>query len=170
MLSFFAKIALVSTSLAPVLITYGLSRLSEQGGWQYVLFALAGLLVLLNLCLLRFIRSKLRVIELKLSSVRNADQEILAFILTYLLPLAGTSDQQTNLPVVSFVFVLIFVAVFASNSYHFNPLLGLFRYHFYEVTTNDNVTLILLTKKRLRGNPQNRFVVEISDYLLMEID
>ena len=69
-------------------------------------------------------------------AVKSVDTEIVGFVLVYLLPLINSTGLSVNFPVLLFVLALFLIVVWTTNAYHFNPLLGLFGFHFYEVTSS----------------------------------
>ena len=153
MLSFWARALFAATSLAPMLVTYAFV-------YATVSPALAGSLILLALLLVvacwRIVRSAHKKIPeepLYIDSVKIADQSMLTFVVAYLFPLVfrNPSEPQADaLIVLAVVFVLLIVAVFRSNAYSFNPVLGLvFGYHFYEMTTTNNFTYLVVSKREI---------------------
>lgn len=170
MLSLFARILLVVTSLAPAVVTYALAGAAPGASPALRISLIAAAVVFVGVCLavLRFAARHVQRRPLQVSSIKNTDQEVLGFVLAYLLPLISQQTLQVNLAVALFVIALIFVSVLSSSAYHFNPLLGLFGYHFYEVTDNAGVTYVLLTKRAIRQAPGVDRIVEVSDHLLLE--
>jgi hypothetical protein len=69
---------------------------------------------------------------------------------------------------VAFVLALIFGVVWTTHSYHCNPILGVFGYHFYEVTADTNVTFILITQRTLRDCKAITQVVQLTDYIVLD--
>jgi len=74
------------------------------------------------------------------------------------------------LPVALFVFGVIFLAVYHSNSFHFNPLLGCVGFHFYEVKCDDGMTYLLVTSDTIKKQKVNSVVVQLADYIFLEIE
>jgi hypothetical protein len=70
-----------------------------------------------------------------------------------------------------FVFVLLTVALYRSNGYSFNPVMGLcFGYHFYEITTAKNFTYVVVSKRKIvntRGPLRGK---ELSPYMFLEAE
>lgn len=169
----FGKFLLVATSLTPVLWACAISQ--YRGGdtaaaWWYLGIS-AGLVVvcvgLVLLCRKTGEREKLFT-----KKVKQADREILAFLLAYLLPLFSkesinfSGDQQ----VAVYVILLIGLSVYHSNSYTFNPLLTLFfRYHFYEVEGQNGMTHLLISAKTLLKPDNELTVVRIHDYIYLDV-
>lgn len=170
MLGSVAKVLLVSTAFAPVLLTLAFVRY-VQGEIDTRTAVYAGLaLALMSTCVLVLLVAKraLQVIPFSVDSIRTADKEIVAFVLSYLLPLAKLAPTAVDWRVNFFVLSLLIVIVLTTHSYHFNPLLGLLGYHFYEVSTTDKVAFILITRKDMRNKAQITSVVQLTDYIVME--
>lgn len=170
MLSKLAKLALVATSFAPVLLTLGWIRLLDGKVWPYAIsyFIAAGLTVGLCLLLIFAARKSLEIIPFRPKSISTADAEIVGFVLAYLLPFVDAAGVSIRPGVFWFVMGLLALAVWSTNSYHVNPVLGLLGYHFYEVTVDGDITFILITRKSLRGTGKITEVVQLTDYMVLE--
>lgn len=169
MLSKLAKISLVSTSIAPIFLTLWFVNFSKNWNWKegfgYLLLAI--LLTLLCWILLYLSGKKLEKLKLEITSVKTTDNEMIGFILAYLLPLMDKSSVEIESRVM-FVVALLFLVVITSNSYHFNPLIGFLGYHFYEVTITGGISYVLISKKSIRNYKSIKNVVHISEYMIME--
>ena len=166
MFSKFLQFVMVAVSLSPVFLT--LSFLSFFGketnliiGISYLIIAIA--MIGISYYLVILAKSKLEIIPIKIKSVTPADKEVLSFIFVYLLPLISI-DTKTLI----FILVLFFFIAYATHIYHFNPMLGLFGFHFYEIEIEDGAKFILMTKKSLFNIKQIKKVVQASDYILIE--
>ena len=169
MLSKLAKISLVSTSIAPIFLTLWFVNFRKNWNWKegvgYLLLAL--LLTLLCWILLYLSSIRLEKLKLEITSVKTADNEMIGFILAYLLPLMNKSSVEIESGVM-FVVALLFLVIITSNSYHFNPLIGFLGYHFYEVTITGGISYVLISKKSIRNYKSIKNVVHISEYMIME--
>lgn len=169
MLSKLAKISLVSTSIAPIFLTLWFVNFSKNWNWKegfgYLLLAI--LLTLLCWILLYLSGKRLEKLKLEITSVKTTDNEMIGFILAYLLPLMDKSSVEIESRVM-FVVALLFLVVITSNSYHFNPLIGFLGYHFYEVTITGGISYVLISKKSIRNYKSIKNVVHISEYMIME--
>ena len=104
------------------------------------------------------------------TTIEAADKENISFLLLYLLPLFTEEFSTLNwnvwIPV-----VLIFALVVATGySYHFNPLLSLFRWHFYKAGTKEGVTYVLITKKQLRNATETIKVGQLTEYIVIDLE
>lgn len=73
-----------------------------------------------------------------------------------------------NWAITIFVGMLIFIVIFNSHTYHFNPLLGIIGYHFYEVKTSGGITYVLMTRKQITGCKDIKRIVQVTEYIVME--
>lgn len=184
MLNKLAKLALVSTALAPICLTMWFVEISNA--WQHSLpwsdnlvahwhvgssYFLAAL-VLSGLCIglvqLSASRHGLERLPVKIKSVKTVDKEIVGFLLVYLLPLINQNQSTISLPVLVFVAVIFFFIVYNSHAYHFNPLLGFFGYHFFEVTIEGDITYVLITRQNITDCKSVSQVVQLTEYMILD--
>ena len=182
MLSRITKILLVSTSLAPVLLTYWfinqVNSYNQSVGFienlkcNYSNGIILLLLTLTLTCICVFLINKtkrdLESLPINVSEIKTADNESLAFILVYLLPLANQVTDKVNFAVLIFVGILFFVTVSTSNAYHFNPLLSFAGYHFYEVKLESGVTYILISKNNITNCKNIKYVAQLTEYMIID--
>jgi hypothetical protein len=170
MLSAFAKLLLTSTAIAPVLFTYAYVAYNS-GAYQqaWILIALGG--VLFNLCLfmLWYARKHLEKLKFETTSAEVADRENISFLLLYLLPLFTSSYSSLNWKVWAPAIVVFAAVVATGYSYHFNPLLGLMRWHFYKVGTKEGISYVLITKKQLRNATATIEVGQLTEYIVIDL-
>jgi len=170
MLNGIAKMALTSTAIAPVLLTYGWVAYQDDDTKTAVILVLAcAALAWVCIRLLRYSKENLERMKFEAASVEAADRENIAFLLLYLLPLFTAQFDALNwqvwLPA-----VLIFAAVVATGyNYHFSPLLGLMGWHFYKVGTKEGVTYVLITKRQLRSASEVISVGQLTEYIVIEL-
>lgn len=171
MLNAFAKLALTSTAIAPVLLTY--AWVAYQAGEEsdaFKLLGFCGALIILCLLLLAFAKKNLERVKFSIVSVEAADRENMGFLLLYLLPLFTAQFDALNWQI-WIPTIIVFGAVVATGySYHFNPLLGLMGWHFYKVGTKEGITYILITKKQLRNTIDTIEVGQLTEYIVIDTE
>jgi len=170
-LSKLAKLLMVLTSFAPVLMTVSFDQW-RRGAWMPLgMLCLASAITCGLLCslVLQFSKRHLEVMSFQVKSLRTADQEIVGFVIAYLLPLVSTSADDAKTSILWFVLAVFALVVWCTNSYHFNPLLSFVGYHFYEVTDEQQISYVLVTRKSLREAKALSQVVQISEYMILEI-
>ncbi|MCU5783196.1 hypothetical protein MA04_02496 [Alcanivorax balearicus MACL04] len=184
MLNKLAKLALVSTALAPICLTLWFVEINSA--WQhdaswpenlanhwlvgssYLLAALVLSALCFGLVWLSASRHGLERLPVKIKSVKTVDKEIVGFLLVYLMPLINQSQNTISVPVLMFVAVVFFFIVYNSHAYHFNPLLGFFRYHFFEVTIEGDITYVLITRQNITDCKSVSQVVQLTEYMILD--
>ncbi|QIA08821.1 hypothetical protein [Draconibacterium halophilum] len=117
---------------------------------SYLLYFLAPvLLTLFSLWLSRFL-SKDNIDKGKVEEVEQANNAFLPSYLGYFFVALSVSQCET----LCFIFAILFIFTFFSQTLYFNPLFLLFRYHFYYLTTTNRVKIFIITRKTLK-NPVN---------------
>ncbi len=164
---FIRKFILAITSLSPVAITFWFKDFSKNfnlfDGWFYLLIFL--IIIIISFFMIRLAKKKLEVIKVTIHSIQNSDTEVISYIFAYILPFIGFDIKLTL-----FILFLYLFIVFTTNIYHFNPILGLFGYHYYTVSFNNGTTFVLITKKTLMNANEINSVVQLDDYTLLEVD
>lgn len=164
------KLFLVSTSLAPIFLTLSFLAVRKS---NWLLAALwTGLVVLIVSIANHLIRAalqQLEVRELRIESARTSDREVISFLIAYVMPLALTGTvKDVDGWAVAFVVALFGIVVWGTHAYDFNPLLGILRYHFFEVKSKSGVTYILITKRKIVSVEQITKVVQLTDYVVLD--
>lgn len=165
------KVLLSITALAPILLTYSFVLYLEKNSNKliFILVIITIILILLCYSLLYFAKRKLEKIRFQPKTIKSADSNIISFIIAYLIPFISLNSSVIDLKVLTFVTFIILITIFRTHGYHINPLLSVVNYHFYEVTTNNGITYILISKKTLRNVSSVKLVTEISEYTLLDI-
>jgi hypothetical protein len=171
MLSGLAKVLLTSTALSPIALTY--ASVAYAAGFRLQAMTLLMLfLLLLSICLLllRFARKRLERLNFKVETIEPADRENISLLLLYLLPLFTVrfSDldwKMWGVPAGIFVFLNI-----VGSGHHFNPMLALLKWHFYKVGTNEGVSYVLITRKRLKNASEVITVGQLTDYIVLDLE
>lgn len=172
MLSRFAKALLVTTSFAPVLLTYAFVLFLEGAAvWKIaILITITVVFSLLCINILYASKRQLEQVSFPIQSIKTADGEVVGFLVAYLLPFASFASSKINTSVLVFVMILFFLLIWSTNAYHINPLLSLFGYNFYEVSTVQNITFLLITRRDLRSTKSIGYVVQLTDYMVLDIE
>ena len=170
MLNGITKIALTSTAIAPVLLTYAWVAYQEDDTKTAVILC-AACAVLLCFCLflLQYAKKNLERMKFEAISVEAADRENIAFLLLYLLPLFTAQLDALNWQVWLPVVVTFGAVVATGYNYHFSPLLGLMKWHYYKVATKEGVTYILITKRQLKSASAIISVGQLTEYIVIEL-
>ena len=166
MLNTFAKFLLVSTSLSPLLGAVAVNQISrgvspmQWGAW----LAVALLLVFVCWALLIYASKNSQRHTLQIKEFERDDKEILAFLVTYLLPFLSTDKMgfAGSWLTGAYILGIIFLVIAHAGAFHFNPVMGLLGYHFYAVKNHDDVSLLLISRDELRRPGQEVQTVRLA--------
>lgn len=153
MLSQFAKALLIGTALSPVLGAIAVNKASTGQPYQAWMpwCACAVLLVVICWGVLRYAEQAMQKVLLSVGSFERTDKEVLTFLLAYLLPfispdnMAFTDQWLTG----GYILGLLLVVIGHAGAFHFNPLMGLLGYHFYEIRNDRGVSCLLISRAEL---------------------
>lgn len=171
MLSTFAKFLLVSTSLAPILGAVAVNQFARDEPWcRWAWWLVAGLvLVILCWAMLRYAAKNAQKHRFHVKEFERNDQEVLAFLLAYLLPfvsaenMAFTGEWLTG----AYILGIIFLVIAHAGAFHFNPVMGLLGYHFYAVKNSDGVSQVLISKDELRRPGSDIQTVRLAHHIYL---
>jgi hypothetical protein len=171
MLSTLARILLTFTAMAPVSLTYAwVAWYQSEKSIAAICLLLGIVLVGACLLLLEYAKQNLEALPLKVTSVEPSDAESFGFMLLYIFPLftdrIGALNWELWIPVV----VVFAIITGTGYGYHFNPLLGVMRWHFYKITSEDGVTYVLITRKHLRKAAGIHRVGQLTEYILLDLE
>lgn len=168
MLNIFAKFLLVSTSLSPLLGAVAVNQIGRgEPAWSYLPWLLvAVLLIVLCWGLLLYASKNAQQNVYRIKEFERNDKEVLAFLVTYLLPFLSTEKMgfAGNWLTGAYVLVVIFLVIAHAGAFHFNPVMGLLlRYHFYSVKNQDGVSHVLISRVELRRPGQEIQTVQLAN-------
>jgi len=138
--------------------------------FSYTFYALVPiLLTLISIWLSRFLTEDNLVSKNDQDAIIQVEQANNAFLPSYLgyFFVAVSVDYFETL---IFVFIILFVFTYLSQTLYFNPLFLLFGFNFYYVTTFKNVKIFLITRKQLKV-PQGlslKTLRRINDYTFIQ--
>lgn len=127
-------------------------------------FALV-LLTYLSLIVAKFL-DKDNIDQGTVSSIESASNSFLPSYLGYFFVALDVPNSET----LYFVYGLIFIFTFLSQTLYFNPLFLVFGYHFYYLTTVNHVRIFMITRKQLKIPQGATFpqLLRINDYTFID--
>jgi len=171
MLNTFAKFLLVSTSLSPVLGAVAVNQFARDEPWAGWAPWLAVALLLIFLCwaLLLYASKNAQKHLFTIKEFERNDQEVLAFLLAYLLPFVSSENMAFTGEWLTGAYILgvIFLVIAHAGAFHFNPVMGLLGYHFYAVKNNDGVSLLLISKAELHRPGEDVQTVRLAHHIYL---
>jgi hypothetical protein len=100
--------------------------------------------------------------QMKIAAFHRRDTEAMPYIVMYIIPfLAIPLHGWKGGIALSIFFVVLGIVYVNSNMIHINPMLSLFGYHLYEVTTEDGGVHSLLAKRSIRHCGGERYMCDL---------
>jgi hypothetical protein len=100
-----------------------------------------------------------------IAEIELANNSFLPTYLGYFFVSLSVNSVETLI----FIFSIIYIFTFLSQTLYFNPIFLLFGYHFYFLTTTNNVKIFLISRKRLKKPQEIDFNhLRINDYTFIE--
>ena len=152
MLNWFAKAILVATALSPMLGAVAVNQVAHSrptSDWLPWLISAVGLAFICWL-LLFYLKNHGEKHMVQVKSFEDKDKEIVAFLLTYLLPFLATDklEFKGEWMTGAYIMAIIILAIVHAGAFHFNPVMGLL-YHFYSVKDDKGLSNLLISRKPL---------------------
>ena len=164
-----AKFLLAATAFAPAALIYSIVWTMSRCYLQAAIWlAVSGVMFGMCWLIVRYALRTLQDIPYKATKVEVADNEVVSFLLIYLLPLITRDLATYNWAVWILVALILCYVVAKSYGYHFNPVLAMFGWHFYKVSDKEGMTYVLISRRRLYKADTAITVGELSDYVLID--
>lgn len=139
---------LLASAFAPLVALIAILKLNELGWISWAILAASFVPILLLAVVMRSLAA-IQPRSVESESVRRADERILAFTSTYIVPIVvalfGGSGAATIVATAALIAVLACIYVRA-ELYHLNPTLAIIGFRLYEVTAVNGTVTMLLTK------------------------
>ena len=108
--------------------------------------------------------------NISLGTIKSIEQANNAFLPSYL----GYFFVALSVPYVDtliFVFAILFVFTFLSQTLYFNPLFLIFKYHFYYLTTTNEIKIFIITRRILKDPKNTEFeqLRRINDFTFIDL-
>ncbi len=148
-----AKSLLASTALSPLLLIVGVNQIERYKSLTFWI-GVTSAVILAVVCkgLLMYASKHLQKHLIHIKEFESKDQEMLTFLLIYLLPFirSGSSVFASEWKVTILILVTIVGAIAHAGALHFNPVMGLvFGYHFYAIKNSHGVSTLLISRTDL---------------------
>lgn len=168
MFSKLAQAILFTSSYAPLLFVFALLDSFGKGLPSMLLAAvgvgsIAGLLVI-------FHRTRdLGTSMFTVGTARPRDDDVMAYVMTYLLPFLGLATDTGRQQLALLLFIAVVAVLYIKGRlFYVNPLLSLVGYRLFEVTSDEGRPVILLTKREYIRQGTELHAHRVSNYVFVE--
>lgn len=143
--------------------------------------ALSILLILLSIASVCWVKSFLNFYadkgaepSPKIENIQKKDSDVMAYIVTYLIPFLGIEFNNTLLTLSFILFITLVGYIYiTSDLFYINPIFNVFKYHIYEIEVKDKTKksifkiLISYRKDNIVGNVLS--IINLEDNIYLEI-
>lgn len=170
MANHFQRVILNASSLAPILIIFGILWAVQNKSFTIPFVCCDIGICIILLSIICFIKTKkaLSVIEISVTNIKNNDKWVLAFFITYCIPLVTLIISDINFIVLTIVSAAVLTAILLTNIVLPNPFLFAMRYHTYDASTNNGIDYIIVSKRTIRNSNQVKYVKRMYEYFLID--
>lgn len=170
--SMIARIALLTSSFAPIVLVWGVVDFIENNlsfTWRtWILLGVFLMFLILPPVVLRLCSRKLGDETVSYQSAKILENGGEGFVGVYILPfLSNVITDHWYLLMIG-IMVILTAVTWVNNTFCFNPALSLFGYRFYEVTNTKNVTFILLSRNIINDPNDVKHVYNVTHYLKLD--
>lgn len=174
----FQKLIYFLSAESPILIMFALVWLIKKSTWAKpisISWKIPVLLLILSILLIiifnrsfNYGKKNLQKIHVTCSDISGGDAWIVAYIITYLLPLAEFQLGGIIKPIIGIVIVLLLMTMTFTDFMTPHPILYLRGYHFYSLDVEGaHNDYQLVSKKRLKRASDVKEVSQIFEFLLL---
>lgn len=100
--------------------------------------------------------------------IEQANNSFLPSYLGYFFVALSIDNLQTMV----FIYIILFIFTYVSQTLYFNPMFLIFGYQFYYVTTENNIKIFLITKQELKSVEDAKFfnLKRINNFTYIELE
>lgn len=164
---------------SPILIVFAIVWLIEKSTWSKpisiswkiptILITLSVLLIIAFNYSFDYGKKNLQTIPVSATEISGGDEWIVAYIISYILPLAEFQFGEMIKPVVGAAVLMLLVVLTFTDYMTPHPILYLRRYHFYKLDIEGaHAGYNLISKKKLKRSSDVRKVSQVFEFLLLQ--
>ena len=160
------------SSTAPVLFCFAIVWYIQKQNyiWSIVAVVLGVLMTSYAPIFIGFCKKKVQVITVKINKVDTNNHAVWAYIISYLVPIAGVIGEEVNIIVTVIILFVLGILLPLCNFVFPNPILLVGGYNFYKAETIDGADGYCLISKRKKISDASsiKYIQNIFGYYLIE--
>ncbi len=176
----FQKFIYFLSAETPILIVFAVVWLIEKSTWTkpisvswkvpMVLIVISAILIMAFDLFFKYAIKDLQIIQVAGADISGGDAWIIAYIISYMLPLASFKFGEFTKPVISIMIAVLLVALTFTNYVTPHPLLYIKGYKFYEFDVEGASSgYYLISKRKIRKAADVNKVAQVFDFLLIRM-
>lgn len=185
MFSKLIKILFVTTAYAPILFVWWLVSIyniyNTGGRVQIIDFRNYKILDLFNSTNLIFIfllllisclyisflaQTKLTRNYIEINTLKTADEKMASLVFCYFLPCIEIYNKDM-ISKISWIVILFILILINKGTYFYNPLMKLFGFKYYEVSTKSGTNYLMISQKKLTNKNDIKAYSKLTDYVIL---
>lgn len=111
-------------------------------------------------------KNKLTRNTIEVKSIKSADLNMTPLIIGYFLPCIELYKKD-NISFIGWILGLLIIIIINKSTYFYNPLMKLFGYRYYEISTNHEVTYTMISKEKLINKKNINSYSQLTDYVIL---
>ncbi len=154
--------AVTATSLLPSLYFLKCLYSFKKQTWELKsilsIFIILGIPFILSYICLLWMKCQAKDSATEVKEIEPVNNEYLPIYLGYIfvsLSIPSQYEGQVDWIILCVIYILVVLFVSISQSFSFNPIFIVFGYGYYRITTNQNVKVFIVTKRRINKNVSN---------------
>ena len=182
MFSNIIKILFVISSYSPIFLIVGIVEIinvTKEGysisliySWQEIfnrinLIFIFTILFPVSPLIMKWAKNNLTTNRIAIKGIKSADFNLPTFIVSYFLPCIELFKKDSTFMIIWCVILAIIVLI-NLKTYFYNPCLKMFGYRYYEISTQKDVTFVLISKEKLINSNQIKSYSQLTDYVIIK--
>lgn len=170
MLGKLLRVLLALTAVAPIFISLAYILASHS---KKIFLAVLSLLFCIFLgfiavTIIKKSQEKLEKLPITITKAKSADKEVIGFFAAYALPLLFRGHAVPDIGAWVIAILMLIFVLWTTHALQVNPVLGLFGYHFYEVETENGISYLMITDRKINNIQSIKNVIQLSEYGVLE--
>jgi len=187
MFSKLLKLLFVTTAYAPIILIWwivSVYNIMKAGGMLQIidfdnlklldlfnrtnLFILFLLLLFVCWYILHLAQTKLTKNNIVIKSIKSADMNMNVLVFSYFLPCIEIYNKEPIF-IIGWISVLIITLLINKDTYFYNPLMKIFGFRYYEISTKKEVTYLMISHEKLINSSDISAYSKLTDYVILNV-
>lgn len=131
--------------------------------WLLIIFIL---LVLFCWLVMNLAHKKLTKNHIEVKSIKSTDFNMTTLLISYFLPCTELYKKDTIF-IVAWIVIVFLIILINKNTYFYNPILKMFGYRYYEISTKKDVSYTMISRKKIINSRDINTYTQLTDYVIL---
>lgn len=109
---------------------------------------------------------RLTINRIIVKSIKSADINMNVLFLGYFLPCIELFKRDPVF-IIGWIAILLIIILINKGTYFYNPIIKLFGFRYYEITTDNGVTYTAISKIKLINTNEMQLYSQLTDYVIL---